>query len=147
MPSPSSPIAHPSSVEAPQDDLVAQLRAAHPTIAVQAYSLVLTAMQHAMASLPDRRHLTGAELADAVRVLALAGYGPMARLVLESWGLTSTADIGQVVYALAEVDLINPGDGDTVRDFDDVYAFANAFDRDFPWRPADELRATVRAMD
>ena len=69
----------------------------------RAYLFVLQALEYCQAQLVERRHITGRELAEACRDLALARYGVMARLVLEHWGLRSSGDIGTVVFPDAEL--------------------------------------------
>jgi uncharacterized repeat protein (TIGR04138 family) len=68
-----------------------------------------------------------------VRDLALERFGPMARTVLEFWGIESTVDVGGVVFALVDCGLLIKQDGDSVADFEDVFDFAEAFDEEYPW--------------
>ena len=42
--------------------------------------------------------MTGRELCEAVRKLALRQYGLLAATVLAHWGIRSTSDIGDIVY-------------------------------------------------
>src|SRR6478672_1030646 len=42
------------------------------------------------------QHLTGQQLCEAIRQYAVAQYGLMAKTVLNSWGLQSTSDFGEV---------------------------------------------------
>jgi uncharacterized repeat protein (TIGR04138 family) len=86
--------------------------------------------------LPERRHITGRELAEACRDLALDRYGVMARLVLDHWGVRSTADIGDVVFTLVDLGLLISQPNDSRLDFADVFEFDRAFERDYPWRRA-----------
>ena len=57
----------------------------------------------------------------------------MARLVLEHWGLTSSADIGDVVFTLVELELLMSQPTDTREEFVDVFDFDQAFEREYPW--------------
>ena len=76
------------------------------------------------------RHVTGQELCEAARDLALDLYGLMALPILQRWGMRSTSDIGSVVY-----NLIASGDLERSRghraDFDDVFDFETALGRDY----------------
>ena len=45
-----------------------------------------------------RGHVTGRELCESVRKLALSQYGLLAATVLAHWGIRSTSDIGDIVY-------------------------------------------------
>lgn len=77
------------------------------------------------------RHLTGQELCEAARRHALEQYGLMAKLVLNSWGIHSTSDVGEIVYNLIGVDLMRKSASDRREDFDDVFDFQKAFQDDF----------------
>ncbi len=77
------------------------------------------------------RHVTGQELCEGARGLALESYGMLAITVLNLWGIHSTSDIGEVVYNLiASGDLLKTPT-DSRADFDDVYDFEQAFRGDF----------------
>ena len=103
---------------------------------VEAYLFVLAALEFQQARLPERRHINGRELALAFRDLALDRFGVMARVVLEHWGITSTSDFGDVVFALVESELLLSQPGDRREDFFGVYAFEDAFEREYPWSGA-----------
>jgi uncharacterized repeat protein (TIGR04138 family) len=77
------------------------------------------------------RHLTGQQLCDAIRQYALEQYGYMAKVVLDRWGVRKTGDFGDIVYNLIDVGLMKKSDDDRREDFDDVYDFAEAFQRQF----------------
>ena len=81
----------------------------------------------------DRRHITGAELAEGVRQVAMERFGPLARTVLEHWGIHSTRDVGSVVFALVEQKILTTQDGDCPEDFADVFDFEEAFELNYPW--------------
>ncbi|HEX5831327.1 MAG TPA: Minf_1886 family protein [Gemmatimonadaceae bacterium] len=98
-----------------------------------AYLFVLSALEFCQARLTERRHITGPELAFACRDLALERYGVLAQLVLDHWGIRSTADIGDVVFTLVELQLLISQQTDSRDDFVDVFDFEHAFERDYPW--------------
>ncbi|MGB2987259.1 MAG: Minf_1886 family protein [Phycisphaerae bacterium] len=77
------------------------------------------------------RHVGGRELCWALRDYALKRWGIMARVVLESWGVRSTADFGSIIFAFIDFDMMRKQDEDSVDDFRDVYSFAEAFDEPF----------------
>ena len=77
------------------------------------------------------RHLTGAQLCEAVRMYALEQYGYMSRAVLKSWGLDSTSSIGDIVYNLIDIGWMKRSPTDRREDFDNVYDFADAFEKNF----------------
>src|SRR5688572_12938768 len=54
---------------------------------------------------PIERHITGQQLCEAIRQLALRDFGYMAKTVFKSWGITQTGDFGDMVYHLIEGEL------------------------------------------
>ncbi len=102
----------------------------------QAYLFILSALEYVQTKLDVRRHITASELSHACRELALERYGLMARIVLERWGIHTTADFGEVVFALVDLGFLAKLPSDTREEFFDVYDFAGAFERDYPWNSA-----------
>lgn len=76
-------------------------------------------------------HLTGQELCEAIRLYALEQYGLLAKVVLNSWGLRSTSDFGEVVYNLIRIGRMKKSPSDRREDFDNCYDFDQAFAREF----------------
>ena len=99
----------------------------------RAYLFVLAALEFCQQRLEERRHITGPELAEGCRDLALERFGVMSRLVLEHWGIRATSDIGNIVFALVELGMLLSQPSDSREDFEDVFNFDHAFERDYPW--------------
>ena len=97
------------------------------------YLFVLAALEYAQQRLPARRHLTGAELAWACRDFALEQFGLLAATVLGYWGITSTADLGCIVFTMIDVGLLARQPSDKLQDFDQVYDFAEVFRAGYRW--------------
>jgi uncharacterized repeat protein (TIGR04138 family) len=57
-------------------------------------------------------------------------------MVLEYWGVTSTADLGDIVFALVETGLLMSQPGDSRLDFVGVFDFDEAFEGSYPWNAA-----------
>ena len=95
------------------------------------YLFVLGAIEYLQSKLDARRHVSGQELAWACRDLALERFGPMARTVLDCWGVRSSSDFGHIVYALVGIGLLSTQPGDRVEDFESVYEFVAAFDESY----------------
>jgi uncharacterized repeat protein (TIGR04138 family) len=55
----------------------------------------------------------------------------MAKTVLNSWGVNSTGDFGEIVYNLIAIKEMRKSEADRREDFDDVYDFEEAFVRQF----------------
>ncbi len=116
-----------------RDGVMDQIRVRESRFDESAYVFVLMALEFLQSRLPERRHVDGRELAHAVRDLALEQYGVMSRVVLEHWGLRSTSDVGDVVFALVDTGLLMSQPTDTRRDFVDVFDFDQAFGASYPW--------------
>jgi uncharacterized repeat protein (TIGR04138 family) len=115
-----------------EEALLERLRARHPEFHDGAYVFVLSALHYVIAHLPEPRHISGRELAEGVRDLALERFGPLARTVLEHWGIRATGNVGDVVFALVEAGVLIKQDEDGPEDFLGVYDFDEAFER-YPW--------------
>lgn len=119
------------------DDVVlGWLREHYPRYHEAAYIFMLSALHRVLQRLDRPRHITGRELAEGARDLALEDYGPMARTVLEHWGIRSTDDFGGVVFALVECGVLVKEESDSPDDFQEVFDFAEVFDQNYPWGSA-----------
>lgn len=78
-----------------------------------------------------RRHVTGQELCDGIRQYALNQFGYMSKTVLNSWGLHSTSDIGEVVYKMINAGIMKKSSRDRRSHFDDVFDFDEAFEQQY----------------
>jgi uncharacterized repeat protein (TIGR04138 family) len=72
-------------------------------------------------------HVSGGELCEVVRKLALRQYGLLASTVLAHWGIASTSDIGDIVYNLIAAGDLEKTPSDSRSDFDNVFDFDTAF--------------------
>lgn len=115
------------------DDVLARIRDRGGRYDERAYLFVLAALEFLQARLPSRRHVAGDELAHACREFALEQYGLLSRAVLEHWGITSTADFGDIVFSLIDVGLLKAQESDRREDFAEVFGFEDAFEADYPW--------------
>jgi len=105
-----------------------------------AYRFVFEALHHTQQRLKrptmqnvddELAHITGPELLQGIRELALERYGLLARNVFSHWGVKSTADFGRIVFELIERGEMRKTDRDQLTDFYDVYEFDEALDRDY----------------
>lgn len=74
-----------------------------------------------------KRHVTGAQLCESLRDLAVERWGPLACTVLRRWRISGTIDFGQMVYLLVDNGFMQKTDEDSLEDFRDVYDFAKVF--------------------
>jgi uncharacterized repeat protein (TIGR04138 family) len=86
------------------------------------------------------RHVTGAELLEGLRIYALDQYGPLAKTVLNSWGITRGGDFGEIVFNLIEHNVFSKTESDRREDFADTYDFESAFVK--PFQPARKTRGS-----
>lgn len=115
------------------EPIMERLRKRHPAYNETAYLFILAALHYTIERVGEARHISGRELAEGCRDLAIERFGLMARSVLEFWGIRSTRDLGQIVFALVECGVLVKQDGDCVDDFCDVFCFSKAFDENYPW--------------
>jgi uncharacterized repeat protein (TIGR04138 family) len=92
-----------------------------------AYRFLYEALDHTLKGIGCKRHVSGRELCEGIRDLALDRYGALAPLVFDRWGVRRTADFGAIVFNLVEAGLMSRSDTDSPADFDDVFDFRQAF--------------------
>ncbi len=114
-----------------------------PRYAYEAYEFVFYALHHTQKLLgreppPDfdgrtpnpggepHHHVTGPELLEGIRDLALREFGRMARTVFRMWGIERTDDFGQIVFNLIEAGMMSKTNDDDREDFRGVYDFDQA---------------------
>lgn len=95
--------------------------------ACHAYRFVYESLDYTLKKIGCKRHVTGRELLFGIRDLAIEQFGGLTGMVFERWGVTSTADWGQIVWNLAEASLMSRSETDTLADFEGVYEFARTF--------------------
>ena len=96
-----------------------------------AYLFVIDAVESVLIEISEVRHISGAELCDGLRELAIARFGPMAKEVLNFWGVRGTEDFGNIVFNLVDAGLLLKTERDRIDDFVDVYDFDEVFERGY----------------
>lgn len=94
---------------------------------LEAYLLINDGLQYTYKMTGRKEHITALELLEGIRRLMAERYGPLAKMVLNSWGIFSTDDIGQVVFNLIEAGLMVKSETNRLEDFHAVYDFDHAF--------------------
>ena len=115
------------------EPVLERLRKRHPAYNETAYLFILAALHYTIERVGEARHISGRELVEGCRDLAIERFGLMARSVLEFWGIRSTRDLGELVFALVECGVLVKQEGDCVDEFCDVFCFSEAFERNYPW--------------
>ncbi|MGN0845908.1 MAG: Minf_1886 family protein [Kiritimatiellia bacterium] len=91
----------------------------------RAYDFMLRVITEASES--AKGHVTGQELLDYFRDLALDAYGPLAYTVLTEWGVTCCEDVGEIVFNLVNAGLIGKTEQDSPADFLGGFDFKEEF--------------------
>lgn len=76
-------------------------------------------------------HVSGQQLCESLREVAIESWGLMAIAVLSAWGIHRTQDFGKMVFALIDANVWQKTSTDTIADFKDVYDFRRAFVTDY----------------
>jgi uncharacterized repeat protein (TIGR04138 family) len=105
-----------------------------PRYAYEAYEFVFYGLHHTQKSLgreapapgedaevAPQHHVSGPELLDGIRDLALREFGLMARTVFRLWGIERTDDFGEIVFNLIEAGLMSKTTEDSREDFRGVF--------------------------
>lgn len=114
-----------------------------------AYEFVSEALDHTVKMLKKpptgpQRHVTAAELLEGIRVCALNQFGPLAKTVLNHWGIYRCEDFGEIVFNLVEAGVLGKTDEDKKEDFAGGYDFDRAF-RD-PFCPSRKKKQAPRSQ-
>ncbi|MGI8602674.1 MAG: Minf_1886 family protein [Verrucomicrobiales bacterium] len=91
-------------------------------------------------------HLSAAQLCSSLRQYALEQFGPLSHVVLASWTVHSTSDIGEIVYLLIDAGAFARSEGDAREDFNDVFDFAAVFEAPF-WPSAKRSAGKDRSKE
>ena len=77
------------------------------------------------------RHVSGQELVEGIREMALSQFGPMVITVFAEWGIHACKDFGEIVFNMIDTEMLAKTDQDSRADFDGVYDFHEAFRKPF----------------
>ncbi|TXT30186.1 MAG: hypothetical protein FD138_2322 [Planctomycetota bacterium] len=80
---------------------------------------------------PDDAHVSGRQLLEGIRELAIKEFGMMTIPVFRHWGVTTTEDFGRIVWELVERGDMRRTERDQLSDFSSVYDFDEVFDRGY----------------
>ncbi len=101
----------------------------HQRYSPEAYYLLDRAMEFACQEFALEGHLCAEQVYLCYCKLAQMEYGPLAREVLEHWGVRTPSDLGAIVYHLIETQLFKKRDGESQRDFDHLPDLQIVLDR------------------
>jgi len=92
-----------------------------------AYEFIIQALHFTQVRLKRGGHVTGFELCQGLRDYAIEQYGPMAKTVLNHWGISKTDDFGNIVFNMIDKKILSKTETDSLADFQDVYDFKVIF--------------------
>ncbi len=112
----------------------------------KAYDFIRLGLDHTVKELKKKdgtragrsRHVSGPELLEGLRIYALDQFGPLAKTVLNAWGVRRCSDFGDIVFNLIEYNVFSKTENDRREDFSDIYSFEDAFVK--PFLPAHPRR-------
>lgn len=115
-----------------KDAIILDMTRRDPRYRPEAYHFIFEALDYTLSVRgATRRHVSGPEIMEGVRRLALDQFGFMARPVFRHWGITRTDDFGEIVFNLIRADLLQKTADDRKEDFFGLYDFEQAFDEAF----------------
>lgn len=92
-----------------------------------AYLFLFQALDRTIDALGEERHVSGEELMEGVRRLAIDLFGPLTLMVFNHWNVRATDDFGRMVFRLVDRGLLRKTDSDRYEDFVGVYDMQEAF--------------------
>jgi len=105
-------------------EAVEGIRAREPGYAREAYGFLVGALNASVQALPPerladpaRRHLSGRELVAGMVRVARGEFGALAPMVFREWGVTSSEDVGRMVFQLVEDRQLSARPEDTMDDY------------------------------
>lgn len=120
-------------------EIVALICKEDPRFDRKAYDFVRLGLDHTVKELRKKdtgraersRHVSGPELLEGLRIYALDQFGPLAKTVLNSWGVRRCRDFGDIVFNLIEYNVFSKTENDRREDFADIFNFEEAFVKPF----------------
>lgn len=103
----------------------------NPRYPVEAYLFVLEALFCTRKKIKKEKHVSGQELLEGIKDLALNRYGSTAKMVFNHWGIKKTVDLGNIVFNMVNAKLLSKTEEDSLDDFKDVYDFEDVFIKDY----------------
>jgi uncharacterized repeat protein (TIGR04138 family) len=112
-------------------EAVEHLSVQDPRYQRDAYYFIREALEQAVKlrkrQVGEAGHVTGQQICEGARQVALKQFGPMVATVLEFWGISRTEDFGELIWNLIDLGVFGKTDTDSRKDFQGVYSFQEAF--------------------
>jgi len=113
------------------DEVLAGVLARDLRYARDAYVFVSESLNYTVQKTARKGHVSGRELCVGLCEYALQQFGRLARTVLESWGVRSCEDVGEIVFNMVDAGLLRKTEEDSRNDFAGVLDLREALDRTF----------------
>jgi uncharacterized repeat protein (TIGR04138 family) len=131
------------------EEALAKVAAKDPRYHREAYLFVREALDYTQKTIGKDsrgriRHVTGQELLRGIREFALQQFGPMAKTLLEEWGVRTCQDFGEIVFNMVEVGWLAKTEKDSRADFEAGYDFEEAFRKPFVPKGKSSVQAPSR---
>ncbi len=112
-------------------EAVEHLAVQDPRYHRDAYYFIREALDQAVKlrkrQLGETGHVTGQQISEGAKQVALKQFGPMVPTVLEYWGITRTEDFGELVWNLIDLGVFGKTEHDSRKDFETVFSFQEVF--------------------
>ena len=120
----------------PFEQSVSKATSCDPRYAADAYNFLKESLDYTIRAAVKSRgkepgHVSGPELCRGVRDYAIQQFGPMVPTLFEAWGISTTRDIGEMVFNLIAAGAFSKSEADRLEDFEGVFGFDEAFVRPF----------------
>ncbi|MCX6936229.1 MAG: hypothetical protein NTZ01_08610 [Verrucomicrobia bacterium] len=120
----------------PLAETVRKIRQYDSRFSPTAYEFIRQCLDHSIQRLGrsgDKKpaHVRGGELLEGFRGLALREFGPMAKTVLNEWGIQNCSHVGEIVFQLVQHGILGQSETDRPDDFQEIWTFTEAFETPF----------------
>lgn len=105
-----------------------------PRYRAEAYLFTLEALNFTLEEMKKaghEGHIDGKQLLHGMRDYGCRLFGYLGRAVFNEWGITKTADFGEIVFRLVDAQLLSKQDTDSKADFDGVYDLSAVFEAEY----------------
>ena len=132
----------------PLPQVVERIRQKDPRFSASAYDFVRRSLDQSLRKFVPKEeerpaHVRGHQLLEGFRQLALLEFGPMAKTVLNEWGIENCSQVGEIVFQLVQHGILGKSETDRPEDFQEIWTFTEAFVT--PFQPQ-KAALTVRKL-
>lgn len=105
-----------------------------PRYRAEAYMFTLEALNFTLEEMKKaghEGHIDGKQLLHGMRDYGRRLFGFLGCAVFREWGVTETADFGEIVFRLVDAQLLSKQETDSKDDFEGVFDLAAAFEGEY----------------